>query len=208
MTGSGIGSLIVAIFSLMQAADSHFDPTRYVLCIAGITMCSTVAWALIMAHGWGRQPQPLPTTAPAASASHHPHKQRAGAPSASAPCAAAAVPSEGSPLVGERHFNRSVLLDGEVLFCLLSGTLINSTTWGLTFLQFATAKAACNCDTRDRGAQQTFSVASSLASAAMPIGGLLSYWLPSYDTRVHVVLVPSTRRASLSRWAPSSASML
>ncbi|KAL1503733.1 hypothetical protein AB1Y20_012204 [Prymnesium parvum] len=161
MTGSGIGSMVAGGLGLIQAGTSSFSPMWVMLCVTFISASSTVAWYLIVSRGWGR----------------------------------IRLPEEGG---GKKSTTESTLLVSEteqrlwqpvMVACLLMGALLNITTWGISFLPYASLGASCTCDPSDHIAQRNYDLATSLAYVAMPIGGFLSYVLPVYDVRFHAFLV-------------------
>ena len=161
MTGAGMGSLFAGLLGLIQTADPDgFGPSPLLALVTVLCLASVVAWMHILHNGVGRLP-----------------------PSYSTKPAKASEASELLPAPAPR-----ALFDGYTLSVWLMGAIINYQTWGLTFLQYATTKSSCTCDTHERGAQLVYQLATSLSYLAMPVGGLLSYFAPSLDLRTHWTL--------------------
>ncbi|KAL1515289.1 hypothetical protein AB1Y20_001382 [Prymnesium parvum] len=178
LTGSGVGSMTAGGLGLVQAASAAFGPTPFMLIITAVCTLSTASWAFILSRGLGRPrttgsaSKILPPAQPSLCCFFHEEEGRKS--------------RESSPLVLSAEPR---LFVPQLLACLAMGSLINITTWGLTFLQFATSSASCSCDPSDRVAQETYDLATALSYVAMPLGGLLSYLVPLYDIRVLSALV-------------------
>lgn len=171
MTGAGMASLFAGLLGLVQSASPEgFGPSALLAFVVALCAASLYAWSHILRHGIGRRPA-------SSNVSDEDKPVRARVTEA----------SELLPTVAPAPVPRKIL-DSYTVSVLLMGALVNAQTWGFNFLQFATSKASCTCNTTDAAAQLTFQLATALAFLAMSFGGLLSYVAPSAELRIHAAL--------------------
>jgi hypothetical protein len=208
--GDGVGSLVAGSLGVVQGVDPHFAPMALMGIVAVLIAAACTAWLVILRGEIGRRPPERPSQGGALNATSK-GKAARSSEARQPDSVSVSVGSPVQPLVEKtallsassahtagadagasaawRTTAAEIVRLSAPLWALQAPT--TAVTWGLAApaLQFATAYAGCDCDTRATVPAFTYALSFSSSFILMPFGALLAHALPLHTLRSLGLLV-------------------